>query len=275
MKAWGGNQMAKIQLVALDLDGTLLTDEIVIDKKAKEAIRKVREKGINVTLATGRMFSSAQSFAVELGIELPMIVYHGAQVRHPITGEVFFERGLPLSLAECIIRHIRHYGYAYNVYLDDKLYVENIKKENIEYVERTGVKLYKVDDMLDFLKKGPLKIVALQEGDKLDLLEEDIKRDVGDKVYITRSLPFYLETLNREANKARGLKALAEMEGFKAEEIMVFGDSYNDIEMFKYAGISIAMGNAPETVKAYADYVTGTNNEGGVAKALEKFILGG
>lgn len=270
--------MGRIRLVALDLDGTLLTDDLVIEPRAKEAIRRVREKGITVTLATGRMFSSARPYAVELGLDLPLIVYHGAQVRHSGTGAILFERTIPLDLARCLITHIRQFGYAYNVYLDDRLYVESIQAENEKYAWRAGVDLHRVEDMLTFLqeeKREPLKIVALRDGPELDPLEAAIRRDVGEGVYLTRSLPHYLEMLNPEANKARGLQALADREGIRPEEIMVFGDSYNDLQMFRYAGLAVAMANAPAEVRAAADYVTGSNNDGGVARALEKFILGG
>ncbi|MDN5344663.1 MAG: hypothetical protein PWQ18_774 [Clostridia bacterium] len=270
--------MGRIRLVALDLDGTLLTDQVVIEPQAKEAIRRVREKGITVTLATGRMFSSARPYAEELGLALPLIVYHGAQVRHSGTGEVLFERTLPLALARRLVNHIRAFGFPYNVYLGDRLYVESIQEENEAYAWRAGVDLYPVGDMLAFLQEQqqePLKIVALQEGPRLDPLEAAIRREVGDRVYITRSLPQYLEMLNPEVNKGRGLQALAEMEGIRSEEIMVFGDSYNDIQMFRYAGLAVAMANAPAEVRAAADYVTASNNEGGVARALEHFILGG
>ena len=270
--------MPRIRMVALDLDGTLLTDEIVIEPKAREAISKVREKGITVTLATGRMFQSAQPYAVELGLDIPLIIYHGAQVRHAGTGEVLYEQAIPLPLARRLIEHIRSFGYAYNVYLEDCLYVESIQAANEEYARRVGVSLLPVDDMLTFLQgreKGPLKVVALNEGPALDPLEAAIRRDVGEGVYITRALPHYLEMLNREVNKARGLQALAEREGVRPEEIMVFGDSYNDIQMFRYAGLAVAMANAPAEVRAAADHVTASNNDGGVALALEQFILGG
>ncbi|WP_258360926.1 Cof-type HAD-IIB family hydrolase [Moorella sulfitireducens] len=270
--------MGRIRLVAFDLDGTLLNDDLVIDSRTKEAIRRVREKGITVTLATGRMFSSARPYAVELGLDLPLVVYHGAQVRHSKTGEVLFERTIPLDLASRLIAAIRQFGYAYNVYLDDRLYVEKVAAENEEYARRAGVDLHRVEDMLTFLQeqeKRPLKIVALRDGPELDPLEASIRRQVGGEVYFTRSLPHYLEMLNPEVNKARGLQALAEREAIRPEEIMVFGDSYNDLQMFRYAGWAVAMANAPAEVRAAADYVTGSNNDGGVARALEKFILGG
>lgn len=265
--------MAKIRLVALDLDGTLLTDDLFIEPQAKEILQQIMRQGTTVTLATGRMFSSTLPYAVELGLELPLIVYHGAQVRHAATGEILFESVIPLPSARRLIKHLRQFGYAYNVYLDDRLYVEKAQKENEEYARRAGIELYQVEDMLAFLQEEPLKIVALRNGPELDPLERAIRQDMGEEVYMTRSLPCYLEFLNPEANKARGLEALATRQGLTREEIMVFGDSYNDLQMLHYAGLSVAMSNAPVAVRQAADYVTGSNNEGGVAYALKKFLF--
>lgn len=268
--------MRRIRMVALDLDGTLLTDELVIEPRAKEILRQAINRGITVTLATGRMYLSARPYAAELGLELPLIVYHGAQVRHAATGEVLFEQTVPLPLAWRLIKHLRRFGYAYNVYLGDRLYAENVQKENEEYAARAGVGLHWVEDMLAFLKEEPLKIVALRNGPGLDLLEKAIRQDLGSEVYMTRSLPYYLEMLNPKVNKARGLQEVAAWQGITPEEIMAIGDSYNDIQMLRYAGLAVAMGNAPAAVREEADYVTASNNEGGVARALEKFLfLGG
>jgi len=265
--------MGKIRMVALDLDGTLLTDDLVIEPRAKEILQQAINRGITVTLATGRMYLSARPYAAELGLELPLIVYHGAQVRHAATGEILFEQTVPLPLARRLIKHLRQFGYAYNVYLGDRLYAENVQKENEEYAWRAGVRLHRVEDMLAFLQEEPLKIVALRDGPELDPLEKAIRLDLGKEVYMTRSLPYYLEMLNPEANKARALQAVAAWQGVTREEVMAFGDSYNDIQMLRYAGLAVAMSNAPAAVREAADYVTASNNEGGVARALEKFLL--
>lgn len=264
--------MGKIKLVVLDLDGTLLTDDVVIEPEAKTVIKRVMEKGIGVTIATGRMYLSTRAFAGELGLKLPLILYHGAQMRYP-EGRIVYQRTVPLPLAKRLIEIVRRFGYAYNVYLDDRLFVEKVLKENREYAGRAGIELHCVGDMLTFLREEPLKIVALRDGPQLNPLEEALRREIGEDIYLTRSLPHYLEMLSPYANKAYGLEKLSAMEGIAREEIMAVGDSYNDIQMLRYAGIGVAMGNAPETVKAEADYVTCSNNEGGVARALEKYLL--
>jgi len=262
-----------IRLVALDLDGTLLDSSSVLVPGAKEAVRRVLEKGVGVTLATGRMFRSALPFARELGIDLPLIVYNGALIKDPESGEILWQKLLPLEVATSLVLKARAYNLAFNVYINDELLVEDVRSENITYSQQARVPLNRVDDMLRVLNTEPLKFVAVHQGPELDLLEEEVRRDLGDRVYITRSFPHYLEIINPEASKAKGLALLAASRGISPAEVMVIGDSFNDVDMFRYAGLAVAMGNAPPDVRAHADYVTGTNDEGGVAEALTRFIL--
>ncbi|MGI9952190.1 Cof-type HAD-IIB family hydrolase [Moorellaceae bacterium AZ2] len=265
--------MAQIRLVALDLDGTLLDSRFVLEPQAKEAIRRVQEKGVGVTLATGRMFRSALPFARDLGLRLPLIVYNGALIKDPHSGKVFWQRLLPLDIARILVLKARAHNLAFNIYVDDELLVEDIRSENMAYSQQARVPLNKVDDILSMLKEEPIKFVAVHHGPELDQLEKEVKQELGDRVYITRSFPHYLEIINPEASKAKGLALLAETWGISPEEIMVIGDSFNDVDMFHFAGLAVAMGNAPPAVQAHADYVTGTNDEGGVAEALSRFIL--
>jgi len=273
----GGGMASPIKLVALDLDGTLLNSNFDLEYRAKAAIHRVQEKGVKVTLATGRMFRSALPFARELNLELPLIVYHGALIKNPVSGEVLWERLLPLSIVEFLVDRARSYGFPFNVYVDDELYVDDVRLENRAYAGKARVPLHKVDDILAFLKeeapKEPIKFVALHDGPELDKLEEEVRKELGEKVYITRSFPYFLEVISREASKAKGLEILARLLRISPEEIMVIGDSFNDLDMFHFAGLAVAMGNAPPAVQAQAHYVVGTNDEGGVAEALTKFIL--
>lgn len=265
--------MAGIRLVALDLDGTLLDSNSNLEPSAREVIRQVQARGIGVTLATGRMFRSALPFARELNVHLPLIVYHGAMVKEPDTGAILWQRFLSRDIIKILVQKARIYGMPFNIYLDDELYVEDIRPENKAYANRARVPLHKVDDVLAVLKSDPIKFVAVYHGPELNLLEEEVRGELGHQVYVTRSFPYYLEIVHREASKARGLAVLAQILGIEPSEIMVIGDSFNDLEMFRFAGLAVAMGNAPPAVQAEAHYITGTNDQGGVAEALIKFIL--
>lgn len=267
--------LPRFELVAIDLDGTLLDDDLKISPRTQEVIARVRQQGVHVTIATGRMFASAQPYALQLGLDIPLITYQGALVKTSQGGQVLYHRFVPLELARQVIQTVNEYGYPINVYLDDRLFVEKITPEGEMYARRSNVPLHPAGDLLEFLQEDPIKVLVIQEEDKLQALEEKCRKIFGGKLYITRSQPMYLEFMHPEATKKRGLEAVASHLGIGPEKIMVIGDSYNDLEMFRFAGFSIAMGNARPEIKERADYVTKSNREEGVAEALEKFLLDG
>lgn len=262
-----------LKLVALDVDGTLLNKQKQILPSVKEAIQAVQQRGIHVTLCTGRMFASAFPYAQALQLALPIITYNGGLVVHPGTKEVLYERSLAAAYATEIIREARRRGLTINYYHKDRLLVEEITAGNRDYAWWSGVDLQKVDDLLA-LAVNPTKILLIGEPEILQSVEQEYGKRFGKQVYITRSWPQYLEFLHPEATKGRGLAVLAQYLGLTRSQIMGIGDSYNDLEMFNHTGLAVAMANAEAPVRAAAHYVTASNEEGGVALALQKFILG-
>jgi hypothetical protein len=268
--------MANFKLVATDLDGTLLKlkNGNEISPITVEVIKKVKEKGVKFTFCTGRMFSSALPYAQELGIDVPLVTYEGALVRHPLKAETIYQRFLPLAEAKKIVEWAHEEGLALNAYYNDQLYIEELRPETKDYIERSKVKAEIVGNFVDFLDKDPIKLVALSfNEEQLKDFEEKVRRNLGDKVYVTRSLRSYLEFTHPEATKAHGLRALVDYLSLEPDEVMVIGDSYNDLAMFEVAGFAVAVGNAAAEVKAKADFVTENNEDEGVAEALLKFIL--
>lgn len=262
----------KYKLVALDIDGTLINKERCLTPRTKEVIRQVREQGTEVTLCTGRMFQAALPFARELELELPLIAYNGGLVMKAGSKEILYQRSLPADYARQVIQAARERGFAINYYYEDRLLVEEINEQNKLYAMWSGVPLEQVEDLVK-LPYEPTKILLMGNPEKLNVFWAEHREQLGEEVYITKSWSSFLEFLHPEATKGRGLAALAGHLGIEQNEILCIGDSYNDLEMFSYAGLAIAMGNAEEVVKKAADYITGTNEEDGVAQALEKFIL--
>lgn len=260
------------KLVALDIDGTLLNKERRLTPEIKEAIRRVRERGTEVTLCTGRMFRAALPYAEELELELPLIAYNGGLVMQAETKEILYRRSLPGIYAKQIVRAAREKRFAINYYYEDRLLVEEINEANRLYAEWSKVPLEQVEDLVE-LPYEPTKILVMGNPEELDVFWAEHRELLGEEVYITKSWSSFLEFLHPEATKGKGLAALARHLGIERGEVMCMGDSFNDLEMFAYAGLAIAMGNADEAVKKAADYITGTNEENGVAQALEKFIL--
>ena len=156
------------------------------------------------------------------------------------------------------------------VFYEDNIYVEKTGPWVEKYIKRVGITVKQVDDFLVFLQNEPTKLLAMGEE---TVLQEIRKKFIDRDVYLTRSLPNFLEILNFEATKGRGLAALIKMLAIAKEQVLVIGDNQNDIEMFRYAGHSVVMDNADDEIKAHADYVTSSNDDDGVAEAIEKLVL--
>lgn len=259
-----------IKLIAIDLDGTLLNNDLVISKRAVRAIKEAENRGVKVTLCTGRMYASAYPYAQQLGINVPLITYNGALVKNSFDEEIIYKRNLPLADAKYVVEICRECDCQLNVYFEDKLYVEKNDYWAQKYASRVNVPIYQVDDLIEFLKAPPIKLLAMGEEDVLQIIRGRLSER---ELYITRSQPHFLEVLNVEATKGRGLDAVAKKLAIGRENVMAIGDNENDIEMFKYAGFSVAMANAEDNIKIHVDYVTTNNDDDGVAEAIEKLIL--
>ena len=266
--------MSKYSLVAIDLDDTLLNGDLSLSRRSIETINKVKNAGVNVTLATGRMFCSAKKYAQQLGIDIPLITYQGALVKSPCERELVLHRAVPLELARQVIRDIKRYGdFHINVYIDDKLYAEKMTDAGVRYQKISQVKVNTVGDLLKFLKEPPTKVLVSATEEEVDYLLNELKPVYRDDLHVTKSKPYFLEFSHPKANKGDALAVLADRLGVERDRIIAIGDGYNDVEMFEYAGLSIAVGNARDEIKKLADYVTLPNDQDGVAKALEDIIL--
>lgn len=263
-----------IELIAIDLDDTLLDSRLRISESCRYALGRARDAGVKITLATGRMYRSARPYALELEMEVPLITYQGALVKTAISNEAIYYQPVPSNLALEVVKAARAYGYHYQTYLDDSLYMERLSPEGIIYSKLAGVEpVIEPDLPRRIAEEEPTKIIIVQnQFELMQRLEEDLKKEFDGLLYITRSKPNYLEVMNLRATKASGLKAVSEYLGIDRTSIMALGDSYNDIDMLQWAGIGVAVGNAPKEVQEAADFVTASNDEDGVAKAVSRFL---
>lgn len=264
-----------IKLVAIDLDDTLLDTELKISENCTAAIKELQQREILVTLATGRMFRSALPYAEDLQMDLPLITYQGALVKNSRSREILYYQPVPGDLGTGAMQYFAAAGVHYQSYFGDQLCMESLTEEGRFYSELAGIEPFIVEDMIAFSKQNEsLKILAVSFNEELILkMEQDLNRIYGSKLNITRSKPYFLEIMNRSANKGIALKVVADHYNIAQEEVLAVGDSYNDLDMIKWAGIGVAMGNAPAAVKAAADFITLSNEEEGVAEALQKFVI--
>lgn len=270
--------MAVYKMLATDLDDSLLNDRFQIAAADRDAIARAVRAGVKVVLATGRMFRSALPYAMELGLDTPLITYQGAFVKFPGNGKVLYNRPVPFEAALELLDIVTAGGFHTNIYIDDNLLVEKLTRESSIYQEISGIEPVVVGDLIRYLRqerRDPTKILMVSSREKIDSLWGELVNYFGEKMYITKSKPIFLECMHPGSNKGRALEAVAGYYGIGSENIIAVGDSYNDLEMIRYAGLGVAVANAREEVKQSVGFVTLSNNEGGVAGVIDRFIFNG
>jgi hypothetical protein len=269
-----------IKLLVLDIDGTIAGQSNTLSHPVKEVIAAVQAKGIKVAIATGRMYCSALRFHQEIGSTLPLVAYQGAWIQDPNTQEIHrhlsVSREIALQLLEYFEQPDLRSLLSVHFYINDQLYVREITKETESYQQRCGVNAIPVADLRQLLDHEPTKILALCDDASLiqQLLTNLRHRYKPTELYMTTSVATFLEAANTHVNKGNAVRYLAEeMLGLESHNVMTIGDNFNDVEMLSYAGISVAMGDAPDQVQAIADWVAPSVELDGAAIAMEKFLL--
>lgn len=274
-------QAGEIRLLVVDLDGTVVGASNQISARVKQAVQAVQAQGIPVAIATGRMYQSARRFHVDLGSTLPLMSYQGALIKDPADDTLHRHWHLPRVYAQQLLEFYEQPALRDDVsvhfYIDDQLYVREITAETEAYAERSSIEPIAVGDLRTLLDADLTKILAQSSNVALidDLLEKLRQRYAPTELYLTKSVDIFLEATHPEVNKGNAVRYLAEnILGLCADQVMAIGDNFNDFEMLQYAGIGVAMGNAPEGVQAIANWVAPSVEEDGAAIAIEKFILG-
>ena len=262
----------EVDAVACDLDRTLIGEDAVLRPRTRAAIVRTLSAGIHVVLVTGRMFQSVRRYALEAGIEDPVVCYQGAVVAEPISGRWLRHVPIPLELARETIAALNEEGVGLNCYVDDELYVAEVTPEARRYADFQDLELHPVGDLLDWLDRPPTKLVVIGDPEPLDGLKQRMLDRFEGRLYISKSLPYFLEFASPDVTKAAGLEFLAEQLGFARERTLAFGDGENDIELVDWAGYGVAVENAHDLVKEVADFVCPSVDEEGVAQVLEAYL---
>jgi Cof subfamily protein (haloacid dehalogenase superfamily) len=218
------------------------------------------------------MFRSVRPYLVEAGIEDPVVCYQGAVVAEPASGRFLRHEPIPLELARETIAALDGEGFHVNCYVGDELYVASVTPEAESYASFQDLPVHPVGDLLAWLSEPPTKLVTIGEPALLDGLEARMKTRFDGRLYISKSLPFFLEFASPDVTKGSGLAFLAEHLGFDAEETVAFGDGENDVELLEWAGYAVAVANAHARVLAVADWVCPPADEEGVAQVVEAFL---
>ncbi|MBK7706296.1 MAG: HAD family phosphatase [Acidobacteria bacterium] len=284
-----------IKLLALDLDGTLLDSRGAIPIANKRAIRRAEEKGVLVTIATGRRFRDARPVALEIGFNAPIVTHNGAMLKFAESLETVDVSLIATETVREILRVGRDFGGDALISADPNgkgtMLYDVISAENIplqKYVawsrllhgDEAEEAIHHVERLEDALDAAEVIHVSFSGHcsamfDLERVLEDELGETVNILATIYPHLDFtLLDILPPNASKATGVHKLAMAHGFSHEEVMVCGDNFNDLEMLEYAGTSVVMGNAsPELKDREEFFVTANNDENGVAAAIERFIL--
>jgi Cof subfamily protein (haloacid dehalogenase superfamily) len=222
-------------------------------------------------LVTGRMFRAVRPYALEAGLDDPVVCYQGAVVAEQ-DGRWLRHVPIPLPLAREAIATLDDEGFGLNCYVDDELYVAEITPAARQYADFQHIELHPVGDLLAWLEAPPTKLVVIDDPHVLDGLELRLKAHFDGRLYISKSLPYFLELASPDVTKASGLEFLARRVGFARERTVACGDGENDVEMLEWAGYAVAVANAHELVLAAADLVCPSVDEEGVAQVIEAFL---
>lgn len=261
------------KLVAIDMDGTLLTPNLEISKPTIEVTRRAIDKGVMIILSTGRMHLAALPFANTLQLDVPMITCNGALIKCAKTNEEYYKKIVPQKYVEEVIQYCVKNTLSVSIYHNDEILI--LDDQNI-YIHKHFDKATPeyVDNIDEIYEKPIIKLLIGCNNKNLlkyhtHLLYEKYK----DRLMFYFSLPHFVEIVSIEANKKNALEFLVDKFDINKEEVIAIGDNFNDMEMIKYAGLGVAMGNAPDYLKEVANYVTHSNDEDGVKYILERFIL--
>lgn len=268
----------KYKLLVLDVDGTLLNDEREISKRTLAALLKVQQMGVRIVLASGRPTYGLMPLAktLELGNYGGFVLsYNGCQIIKAQNGEILFERRINPEMLPYLEKKARKNGFAIFTYHDDTLITDSPDNEYIKNEALlNNLKIIREDEFSTAIDFAPCKCMLVSDKEKALIgLEQHWEKRLAGTLDAFRSEPYFLEVVPCGVNKANTLGALLEHLGVTREEVIAVGDGVCDVTMLQLASMGVAMGHSQDSVKVCADYVTASNEEDGVALAVEKLIL--
>ncbi|WP_140918718.1 sugar-phosphatase [Limnobaculum xujianqingii] len=266
-----------VKLIAIDLDDTLLQDDKTISPAVKQAVSQAQSQCVHIVLASGRPYSGMRGYIEELGLNKAgcyCISYNGGLVQHASNGEVIKQTLLSIEDYNHVSALSLHLNIHFHALTYDALYTPNrdISTYTVREAFLSHVPLIycPIDEMNPDLMFP--KMMFIDHPKVLDAAIEKIPASYHDKYTLVKSSPFFLEVLHKDVDKGAAVKFLSQQLNIQQSEVMCIGDHHNDLPMLKFAGIGVAMGNASDEIKQHAQFVTRTNQQDGVAFAIEKFL---
>ena len=262
------------KLLALDMDGTLLRSDKTISKPTANAIETACNSGKYITISTGRPIQGLTEYENIIKPDVPVITYNGAMIIKLHSHEVILHRQIDTDSAREVLEFGQKFNTTIIVWSDNKLYVNRINDKVQNYKLLSGIEPILLTDNETVLNQGITKILWIDDEKKhieyQSILDSQL---INRHVSYCTSQPVFLEFMPEGVSKASALKQLGELLNIKQEEIIAAGDGYNDLPMIEYAGLGVAMDNAPDDVKKAADYITAGNDNEGISLLIENVLL--
>ncbi len=275
-----------IKLLALDIDGTLLNSQFQVSAANRRAIEEAMLQGVMITLVTGRRFAFALPIAQELNLGTPLVCHNGALTKNTRTLDVLDYQPLAVPLARRIVEIGRAAGAEIACNYDPegygRLVLDTVSAPSTKlrrHLERASIDFEQVPDLRAYIVQDPIQVMSAGTCAQMDRLFELLQDQLGYEVkllktaYPHRDLTI-LDVLSPQCSKGTALAAVVTAYGFSPQDVMAIGDNHNDLEMLEFAGLGVVMKNAENGLKNSGYFVTPSNDEDGVAAAIQRFILG-
>ncbi len=261
---------AKIAVIALDLDGTLENSQHAITPRTQSAIAAAQAQGVTVIIATGKTYFSGRQAREKLALDTPSVHSQGLMV-YAGDGSILYERDLSAEIVRDVVTNAAKFGSDVIAYSRGRTLATERNAQTVVLEKYGEPPLTLVDSLLT---EPTQKLIAVAEPEQIVRLRAVLTDHLAGRASLVQAnLAHMLEILPLGASKGDGVRRVLEHLGFGAGQLLAIGDGENDIEMLQMAAIGVAMGNAGQHVKDSADFVTASNDEDGVAIALEKFVL--
>jgi len=264
------------KIIVLDLDGTLMSSKNEILPETKEALIQIQKKGIKVVLASGRPTFGLLKIVKELRLDEfggYTLSFNGARIINVQTGEMIYDKSLTPEVCHQLYDLSREFKVNIMAYEEDTI----ITTDDDDYIQIesriNGMSIRRVNHFKQAVTANSVKCLATGEPKHIANVEKKIKARLGNQLSICRSMPYFLEFMPQNINKAYSLQKLLNHLNLDKSQLIACGDGYNDLSMVEFAGLGVAMANAVDEVKARANYLTASNDDNGIVQVIDKFIL--
>ena len=258
------------RLIALDIDGTILSVYRQVSDCINEILLECEERGVHIVTATGRSLVSARSFTKNLSAISSVVSFQGALVTEPQTGVAVWRKLMGNEHVKEAMDYLERKDFEVVAYVEDRIVVEHLTHWVKSYSERNGLEV-EVGNIRD-LERSPYRLLLVGDEDHILAGESDMQSEIGNRLYVTRSLPNFCEILNPEAGKERALSWLCSKNDLTREEVVSFGNGFNDIPMLEWSGLGVAMQDSDPLVIDASDDTAPIADKDGVASYIRMLL---